>query len=249
MTKLYWGEGWIDVCVVGCGGTGGFVAEGLCRMLPKKFRITLVDHDRVEARNLLRQNFHKEDIGKYKSEALAERFCRLYGREIQYSVRPLMEPDHFQLVIGCVDNAGARKILSRSRYAWWIDSGNSRHSGQVLIGNVSKWPPDDNMKAFGQTKMYAKRTVNYLPAPSLQLPSLLIPSPAPSCAEDDGQSPVINQAMASLVLQFVHRLINNELDWMGAYIDLEAGTLSAVMAEPEVVARMLGVRINTLVAK
>ncbi|MBN1690426.1 MAG: ThiF family adenylyltransferase [Dehalococcoidia bacterium] len=248
MTNLYWGDSWDNVAVLGCGGTGGFVAEGLCRMLPKKYKITLIDHDRVEERNRLRQNFHSEDLGKFKSEALAERFCRIYSREILYSVWPLMAPDHFQLVIGCVDNARAREMLSRSHYSWWIDSGNSRHSGQVLIGNTQKWPPQ-NLKAFSQQKMYAKRTVNYLPAPTLQLPSLLAPSPAPSCAEDDDQSPVINQAMAALVLQFVHRLINRELDWMGVYLDLEAGTMSTVPATPETVARMLGVKINSLVAK
>ena len=46
------------ITVVGCGGTGGFVAEGLCRLFQgRKATIVLVDHDRVEPHNLLRQNF------------------------------------------------------------------------------------------------------------------------------------------------------------------------------------------------
>ena len=36
------------VTVVGCGGTGGFTAESLCRFLPEEATLVLVDHDRVE---------------------------------------------------------------------------------------------------------------------------------------------------------------------------------------------------------
>ncbi|MYF65727.1 MAG: hypothetical protein F4185_07695 [Chloroflexi bacterium] len=43
------------ITVVGCGGTGGFVAEGLCRLFQgREATIVLVDHDRVEPHNLLR---------------------------------------------------------------------------------------------------------------------------------------------------------------------------------------------------
>lgn len=70
--------------VVGCGGTGGFVAEGLCRLLigKEKYQIVLIDHDRVEEHNLRRQNFFAGDIGKFKSQALADRLSRQYGRKI-----------------------------------------------------------------------------------------------------------------------------------------------------------------------
>ena len=41
------------ITVVGCGGTGGFVAEGLCRLFQgRQAAIVLVDHDRVEPHNL-----------------------------------------------------------------------------------------------------------------------------------------------------------------------------------------------------
>jgi tRNA A37 threonylcarbamoyladenosine dehydratase len=38
------------ITVVGCGGTGGFVAEGLCQMLAPDIKLMLVDFDRVEQR-------------------------------------------------------------------------------------------------------------------------------------------------------------------------------------------------------
>ena len=69
------------ITVVGCGGTGGFVAEGLCRLFQgREATIVLVDHDRVEPHNLLRQNFYPEDVGKFKSQALADRLARAYWR-------------------------------------------------------------------------------------------------------------------------------------------------------------------------
>ena len=75
------------ITVVGCGGTGGFVAEGLCRLFQgREATIVLVDHDRVEPHNLLRQNFYPEDVGKFKSQALADRLARAYRCPVGYSV-------------------------------------------------------------------------------------------------------------------------------------------------------------------
>jgi len=44
----------------------------------------------------------------------------------------------------------------------------------------------------------------------------------------------------------MHQLLKGTLSWMGAYLDLEAGTLQTVPADPVVVARMLGVKVDTL---
>ena len=82
------------ITVVGCGGTGGFVAEGLCRLFQgREATIVLVDHDRVEPHNLLRQNFYPEDVGRFKSQALADRLARAYRRPVGYSVYPFREED------------------------------------------------------------------------------------------------------------------------------------------------------------
>ena len=52
--------------------------------------------------------------------------------------------------------------------------------------------------------------------------------------------------MATLVIDFLHRFLKGTLTWMGAYIDMEAGTLQTVPAEPETVARMFGISTDTL---
>jgi PRTRC genetic system ThiF family protein len=240
------------VAVVGCGGTGGFVAEGLCRLLDKKLDILLIDHDRVEEHNLVRQNFYRGDLGKFKSQALAERLSRNFGREVGYSVRPYHGSYLSNaLIIGCVDNAAAREDIAGSigGLNWWLDAGNGYHSGQVLIGNVrayDRW----NQECFDARR----KTISRLPSPSMQLPSLLVPAPAETkprdCAQavvNADQSPVINQMMAALVLDIVYKLINGKLEWMGAYIDLESGSLSPVPATPEAVARITGAKLTDLV--
>ena len=253
--------------VVGCGGTGSLVSEGLCRLLINSdLTLMLVDFDRVETHNLLRQNFFAGEVGKFKSQALAERLSRLYGRKIGYSVMPY-ERDMFDepmgagmyhkamslIIIGCVDTAEARRTIADSMSAnwnnWWLDAGNGHHSGQVLLGNTGQ--PDGLKESFD----IASHTVSKLPLPSLQLPALLIPpveKPRPrDCAElieDDEQSPTINQAMAMLVVDFIYRLLIGRLTNMGAYIDLDSGTLQTVPATPAIVARMCGLKVREMIA-
>jgi len=255
------------ILLVGCGGTGSFVAEGLCRLLiGNKTPLILIDPDRVEPHNLGRQQFFAGDVGKFKSQALAERLSRQYGRTIAYSVYPYMDDLIYKdyggglhtraaqgIIVGCVDNPAARRSIAESMHFgnWWLDAGNGYSSGQVLIGNA----PDVGYlkKCFHEEpgEVYA------LPIPSLQLPSLLAPEAKPDkdnkdCAEAvvaDEQSPVINQAMATMVLEFMHLILEGNLTWMGAYLDLEAGTRQTVPADPLIVARMLGVKVDTLLEK
>jgi len=255
------------IMVVGCGGTGGFVAEGLCRLLiGTHYRITLVDHDRVEEHNLGRQNFFRQDLGKFKAEVLARRLAANYGRTIDYLTSPieqLRKYDRGHLTIGCVDNPGAREILQYTGQhsmmgpvdsycffdGWYIDAGNGEHSGQVLIGNALL---RELKQAFfpGDEKGCCEK----LPLPQIQQPALLAPETKPvrprDCAQRvaaDEQSPVSNQAMAALVLQFVHLLMKGELTWMGVYIDLETMTTSPVPIDPETVSRMTGIGLRSLV--
>ena len=219
--------------VVGCGGTGGFVAEGLARLLPPEWEIDLQDFDRVEERNLLRQNFFAQDLGRFKSEALAERLSNNYRRAIGYYVIPYSDDAHEfgrsgDIIIGCVDNAAARRAISKSSTGWWIDAGNDQYSGQVLIGNSNEIRKD----SYSENSKLARDVLK----PHLQLPSILDPSSntpvridCATAVQREEQSPVINQMMATLVLNSVDALINHRLTWQAQYVDLESGTLSTIL--------------------
>jgi len=138
------GESSATIVLVGCGGTGGFLAEAICRLLiGHPARLYLVDPDRVEPHNVARQAFDRRDVGRFKAEVLAERFARRFEREVGYSVLPYDRELHARvfrdasvdlcLVLGCVDNAAARRAIattldlsswnaSRHGRVWWLDS-------------------------------------------------------------------------------------------------------------------------------
>ncbi|MDP2727866.1 MAG: hypothetical protein Q8P59_10025, partial [Dehalococcoidia bacterium] len=134
-----------------------------------------------------------------------------------------------------------------TKSVWWLDAGNGRDSGQVLIGNA---PPDKLAGTF----LNGPEVVLNLPFPTVQQPALLVPTvdarPAVDCAQAvvaGDQSPTINQAMATVVLEYTRRLLQGTLPWMATYLDLHAGTMTSVAATPEQVARLTGVPVKTLV--
>jgi hypothetical protein len=223
------------VTVVGCGGTGGFAAESLCRLLPQNADLVLIDHDRVEERNLTRQNFCQQDLGRLKSQALAHRLAKRFDRPVGYSTLPigLVGIKLPGLVLGCVDNGPARSAIARAIMAhpyerfWWVDAGNGENFGQVLIGNIataSACLPEDGV-------------YDYLPLPTVQKPELLSQAPlARGCAEIAGeQGPTINLTMATVLVEVTRRLIAGTCPWVQLYIDMEMGKVTPIFATPETV--------------
>ena len=226
-----------SIAIIGCGGTGGFVAEAICRLFTgREATIILMDHDRVEPHNLLRQNFHRQDVGKLKSAVMAERLSLTYGRTIGYSTetfragskweRQSWDIVHTNLMIGCVDNAEARvemnQYLNNHYYVWLIDAGNGRNSGQVLIGNQTKEQYGKTEVERNQFQKSFENDVCYrLPSPAMQRPDILTATPDTppeiDCAaalDLVDQDPTINQMMAMLVVQVVRRMAANDCPWM-----------------------------------
>jgi len=271
-TRLVRYEREATVVLVGCGGTGGFLAEAVCRLLlGRAAQLYLVDPDRVEAHNVARQAFDRADVGSFKAQMLAERLVRRFGREVGYAVLPYDAQLHAQvfgearsrlsLLIGCVDNAAARRAiaatLAQGRWshaapgngqpAWWLDAGNGRNSGQVLLGNALR--PEALRGAF----VPAAGLCRALPAPSLQRPDLLDAPPEPrprlDCAEavaSGEQGPVINQVVAAIAASYVEKLLAGTCAWMASYFDLDDGTLRCVPADPRTVAALAGLHHNAV---
>lgn len=188
------------IVIAGCGGTGAFLAEAVCRLLlGRRASLYLVDPDRVEEHNVARQAFDRGDVGRFKSQVLAERLARRFGREVGYAVLPydrevhgevFTPPSRLRLIIGCVDNTAARRAIAATLdvrpwwYAqpqgavWWLDTGNGRNSGQILFGKTTR--PEGLRGAFDQQAGRCRA----LPAPSLQRPDLLEAPPAPQPRRD-----------------------------------------------------------------
>ena len=153
------------IVVLGCGGTGAFVVSHLARFLsvwrpegssdygrlvvPDLF---LIDGDEVEEKNLVRQHFIYQDVGKNKAEVLAERYSAAFGIDINVVPKDIEDEESLfkifntnGIIIGCVDNNATRQLIHNAYFSknnvgesmFWIDSGNKETAGQVVCGYAS----------------------------------------------------------------------------------------------------------------
>lgn len=112
--------------IVGCGGTAGWLVQGLIRFIPAhalpRF-ITLMDKDVLEERNIDRQLFHVEQVGEPKSEALRLLVGRwLEDMALNNMILSSVEEwfmdgymlDPGTLVFCCADNHRARRAILES---------------------------------------------------------------------------------------------------------------------------------------
>ena len=238
----------------------------------KRVSITIVDPDCVEEGNIPRSNFCFAEIGANKAETLAHRIAKAWGIEVGFvkeGFRPALlesksddwsakysDSNRLKILVGCVDNHQARnemhdavKIYNEKSYntstprLWWIDGGNGRDTGQVLIGNRL------NEKEICESARKSP-ILSFLPAPSLQHPELIQPESAKlqvqnqptekgriTCAERirlKEQSLNINSRVAVEMSEILAELLlTQKLKRFAAYFDLESGASRAVYNTPE----------------
>jgi len=253
--------------VVGAGGTGSYVIPAIARLMfelkqsqNKPVEMLIVDPDVVESGNIPRSNFCAAEVGSFKAQSLAKRITLAWGLECHYSNELFDSEKHLaaqshdyrslKVIVGCVDNHLARRDIHRSieKYRgyrssdapdlWWIDGGNGRSSGQVLVGsNTKKIKP-----ALHFTGTSICRT---LPAPSLVHPDLLeaeknAESPdrerlsCPDRIRLGEQSLNINQRVAVEMAEMLTEMfLTRSLRRFASYFDLESGTSRSLYCTPE----------------
>lgn len=158
----------VTVILVGAGGTGSQVLSALARMdhaliglgHPGLF-VTVWDDDVVTEANLGRQLFAEAELGQPKAVALINRTNRFFGTNWKaYTVRfDSKRTEKANIIISCVDTVKARmeigKLLSKpqARYGngpgssyYWLDFGNSKESGQVVLATVGPHKQPESQK-------------------------------------------------------------------------------------------------------
>lgn len=223
--------------LIGCGGTGSHIATGLgslamkLREGGKTCQLVFHDGDRVEQRNVGRQLFTVADVGQTKSAVLAQRVSRAYGLVVSHSGHFIVSRAHavdsasLNIFIGAVDTPAARQIIhkrvlaARGR-AWWLDCGNSNHSGQIALGNVASAKRLPAPSALG--------LIRDLPAPSLVYPELIrtVKVRRRSCAADlisGEQGWMINRLMAAWALGLLHDFLFDTVRFHALDVDLHTG--------------------------
>lgn len=248
--KLRQGE--INLWIVGCGGTGSHMADAVAQLwvatngmkrtpTPLK-QIYLVDPDVVELKNVGRQRFCPADVGRHKALALAERYALTFG------LRTIAIPEEFEpamleygsqhILIGCVDNAEARRSLNEAvnRFehqasVWLLNCGNWARSGEILVGSTNSL--ERVKKAF--PARHGGICVD-LPSPAWMEPAILQPLPEEnetgnlSCAEialRNLQSATINRCVAAHAADMLLQLLLGKLKRFALYFSLDPGTSNA----------------------
>ncbi len=107
------------VCVIGVGGVGSWVVEGLARSAIGK--ITMIDLDHLSESNVNRQLHALTDtLGKSKVDALAERIAQINPYCVVTRIEEFIDPDNvatlipagqFDYVIDAIDNTRAKTAL------------------------------------------------------------------------------------------------------------------------------------------
>lgn len=259
----------LKIYLIGAGGTGSFAAMNLARLAfemrrtGKAVEMAVIDPDIVESENIPRSNFCAAEIGRHKAQTLAERITLAWGLEVAYANEKLCYEKHVKssrngykeltVLIGCVDNSSARREIHLSleeanKYnsqnapeCWWIDGGNGKFSGQVLIGSEIK---KEKAGEFFSSSTICKK----LPVPSVVHPELLENQEIPtrrvegeriSCAERirrGEQSLNINQRVAVEIGEMLTELLlTNSLRRFATYFDLESGTSRSSYCTPEII--------------
>ena len=235
-----------SVVIVGCGGTGTQVARIVGRIIYDMRRarlhtprITLIDPDIVEEKNVGRQLFTPADaaLGLPKVEVVARRLNAALGLDIAWIAEPVNAEKHLdrhgsQLVVSCVDNHLARRELHQAP-GILIGAGNYRDGGQVIIGNTA------DAAFMGQHLDGRDGKYHYLPKEGLLFPSLLEPEPAApeahaaySCAElvlRGEQDCLVNDFMACVVGQYVNTLLRRQpIKTFASFVSLDGMSVRSI---------------------
>lgn len=148
----------LNVHVIGAGGIGGYAVSYLARLLAGGgHEIHVYDGDTVEAKNLKRQNFTKDDLDRNKAVVLCERLSAEIleapklvphdgyltdGDDLLLEILASLEEDQSLVILQAVDNVATRKLVNEVIMEKLVkeriltvamDSGNDNQGGQVVL--------------------------------------------------------------------------------------------------------------------
>ncbi|MBR9700057.1 hypothetical protein GOV09_06375 [Candidatus Woesearchaeota archaeon] len=118
----------MKMAIVGLGALGSQVAELI------KGELILIDRDVVEEKNLERQNYRKEDVGKEKAKAM-ERVKPYKSIVADLNHKNIDILDEAELILDCTDNLYTRYLINdycRKTGKGWVYSGVIRNHGFVM---------------------------------------------------------------------------------------------------------------------
>ncbi len=130
------------IIVVGAGALGTIVTELLIRTGVKN--LTIIDYDKIEAKNLPRQTlYNEEDIGNNKAETAAKKLKKINKEAKITAIKQKLTRENAEellkeadLVMGCTDNIESRIIIdewAEKNKKPWVHAAVERTTGEVML--------------------------------------------------------------------------------------------------------------------
>lgn len=237
----------ITVNLIGCGGTGSQVLNGLARLNEALIGlghagllVTVWDDDTVSDANVGRQLYSPADIGQNKAAIAVTRVNRFFGydwvaKNEKYTVLVAKQPNNrANITISCVDTIQARKELNGSfiskgdyepnnQYFYWMDYGNNQKTGQVVIGTVTSNPNKDINHVISLPCVLSK-------FPELKKMKDKDTGPSCSLAQALGKQDLfINSTLAQLGLNILWKMFREgRISYHGAFLNLDTMNVNPI---------------------
>lgn len=242
----------VTIYIIGCGGTGSQVLNNLARthkaltaLGHPGFHVTVFDNDIVTEANLGRQLFAPSELGLNKATALVTRVNRFFG--LQWEAKPVLfdlkaQKINCNIIITCVDTVKLRIEIgklyqtknhskwehngySEKRNYYWMDIGNSKTIGQIILGS----------RGVISQPSKTKNTVHTLPCitelyPDLQKHEDKDKTPSCSLAEAlEKQDLFINSIMAQYACNMLWKMFREaSITYHGLYVNLQTMNVNPI---------------------
>ncbi|HNX01801.1 MAG TPA: PRTRC system ThiF family protein [Candidatus Cloacimonadota bacterium] len=245
---------YIRVNLIGCGGSGSQMLTALARIhtsLVKMGRMGLYVHawdgDEVSEANIGRQVFYQPDLGGNKAQVLITRINRCFGLQWEAIPHNYNYPDMrnkyshaANITITCVDNVKTRIDIGRNYHKknshpniddiykefYWLDMGNTKDTGQIVLGTFTPVTQPKNTKSITYTPTLPKITDLY------DLSEIKEEGTGPSCSTMEAlmkQDLFINSMMANYAGALLWRLLHDMfIDYHGIYVNLSNFTTAPI---------------------
>ena len=241
MIPSNWIEQSINVVLVGVGGTGSEMLDGLVRLHMALVKlghpglcVTVYDADEVSPANIGRQRFYPGDEGQNKAILSVHRINLFNG--LDWRAMPCwFDPDErmsgwdtIDLLVTCVDKASTRadigfEVQNTPPYwrSLWLDTGNDSNTGQCILGTLGRATPK-------------------LPTVFDLYPELdsMEDDDEPSCSFEQAiqsQDLLINRVVADAATDLLWQLIRHgQITHHGAFVEVSPMRVTPLPIDPKV---------------
>ena len=206
--------------------------------------VTMMEEEEGKDANLGRQLFSLSELGLNKASALVTRVNRLFGLQWQAAQCRLDLKVHKlfgNILITAVDNVAIRKDIGKLYSSgprnfgnrpevhnyYWMDLGNSKSTGQVIMGSNGKIKQPAKQKGIGTIAILKSVTDLY---PNLEKFEKEDNTPSCSLAEAlTKQDLFINSTLAQLGANIIWKMFRElKIKYNGVYLNLETLTTNPI---------------------